>query len=131
MLLHVYFVSLVATLTAVSSQVGLLPSSILCAPGQGPAITRDDCKKALSKFSSESNVIFYSGDVYSHSCGTCKLAITKPSLPNSVHHSGVFSYVLTALHEGIDKCEGKPTNATIGNFQPISVLLDHGAGEKC
>ncbi|EFP85925.1 hypothetical protein PGT21_024584 [Puccinia graminis f. sp. tritici] len=120
---------LAATLAIIQAQ--LLPSSILCAPASGPLITRDDCKKALSKFSSESNVVFWTDKVDSHSCGTCKLAITKPSIPNSVHHAAVRGDALTAMHQGIDKCQGKPTNATIGNFQPISVLLDSGNGEKC
>ncbi|PLW38710.1 hypothetical protein PCASD_11531 [Puccinia coronata f. sp. avenae] len=112
-------------------QAQLLPSSILCAPSSESTITRDDCKKALAQFSFESNVVFWSAKTDSHSCGTCRLAITKPSIPKSVHHAAVRGDVVTALHQGIDKCKGKPTNATIGNFQPVSVLLDFGNGEKC
>ncbi|OAV92087.1 hypothetical protein PTTG_08794 [Puccinia triticina 1-1 BBBD Race 1] len=121
---------LAATLTLIQAQ--LLPSSILCAPSGGPLITRDDCKKSLQKFISESNVIFWSPDVNFRSCGTCKLAITKPSMRlDMIHHAAVRQDVLTAMHQGIDKCGGKPTNATIGNYQPVSVLLSEGNGEKC
>ncbi|KAA1099465.1 hypothetical protein PGT21_008270 [Puccinia graminis f. sp. tritici] len=123
------FLHLAAMLTVIRAQ--LLPSSILCAPARGPLITRDDCKKSLHRFSSESNVIFWSREVNFYSCGTCKLIITKPTLPRSVHHAAVHGDALTAMHLGMEKCEGKPTNATIGNSEPISVLLDHGNGEKC
>ncbi|PLW38711.1 hypothetical protein PCASD_11530 [Puccinia coronata f. sp. avenae] len=112
-------------------QAQLLPSSILCASSHNATITRDDCKRSLALFSSESNVIFWSAKTYSHSCGTCRLSITKPSLPHSDHHAAVFADVLTALHQGMDKCKGRPTNATIGISEPVSVLLDFGNGAKC
>ncbi|PLW50042.1 hypothetical protein PCANC_08182 [Puccinia coronata f. sp. avenae] len=116
-------------------QAGLVPSPaspILCAPlDNRPKITREDCGKALRKFTSESNVVFWSGKGHYHSCGTCRVAITKPSLPNTTHHAAVFSDVLVALHRGYDQCQGTPTNSTIGNYQSVSVLLDVGNGEQC
>ncbi|KAH9443290.1 hypothetical protein MJO28_014747 [Puccinia striiformis f. sp. tritici] len=120
---------LVASVTVIQAQ--LLPSSISCDHSRGPAITRDDCKKALSSFDSESNVAFWTHKINFHSCGTCKITITKPSLPHSVHYAAVYGDALTAMHLGLTKCEGKPTNATIGNSEPISVLLEPGGGEKC
>ncbi|PLW34531.1 hypothetical protein PCANC_19235 [Puccinia coronata f. sp. avenae] len=91
--------------------------------------TAEHCRNALRKFTTESGVIFWSGD-RSHSCGSCKVTITKPSLPNSNHHAAVLAEVLTAVNLGYDKCQGRPTNATIGNYQPVSVLLDDGDGEN-
>ncbi|PLW24711.1 hypothetical protein PCANC_27534 [Puccinia coronata f. sp. avenae] len=99
--------------------------------GSAPKITREDCGKALRKFTSESNVVFWSGKGHYHSCGTCRVAITKPSLPDTTHHAAVFSDVLVALHRGYDQCQGTPTNSTIGNYQSVSVLLDVGNGEQC
>jgi len=118
-----------ATMTIVQAQQ--LPSSILCAPSTAPPITSEDCKKAISKFPSESDVLFWNGNDYYRSCGTCRVAITKPSIAHPRYDAAVLSYVATAVHEGLSKCQGKPTNATIGNSQPISVLLDIGHGEKC
>jgi hypothetical protein len=70
-----------------------------------------------------------------------------------VSNNRVLSEVLTAVNLGYDKCQGRvsqkahhmvyvvftlpvslctsqPTNATIGNYQPVSVLLDDGDGEN-
>ncbi|KAI7935828.1 hypothetical protein MJO28_016699 [Puccinia striiformis f. sp. tritici] len=39
---------------------------------------------------------------------------------------------VTAVLQGVEKCDGAPVIATIGESnQPISVLLDYAAGEKC
>ncbi|KAI9605933.1 hypothetical protein H4Q26_004303 [Puccinia striiformis f. sp. tritici PST-130] len=102
------------------------------ASGQGNSIAKDDCTKALSKFYVESGVVFWSRKVDSHACGTCKVTFTKPSVPNSVHLAGINGDAVTALRQGIETCGGAPVNVTIGDSnQPISVLLDYGAGEKC
>ncbi|KAH9455321.1 hypothetical protein Pst134EA_022792 [Puccinia striiformis f. sp. tritici] len=122
----------VATLTGIQAQT--LPTATTCAQpqGQGNSIAKDDCTKALSKFYVESGVVFWSRKVDSHACGTCKVTFTKPSVPNSVHLAGINGDAVTALRQGIETCGGAPVNVTIGDSnQPISVLLDYGAGEKC
>ncbi|POW22067.1 hypothetical protein PSHT_01613 [Puccinia striiformis] len=135
-----------ATLTGIQAQT--LPTATTCAQpqGQGNSIAKDDCTKALSKFYVESGVVFWSRKVDSHACGTCKVTFTKPSVPNSVHLAGpgtrslkttspvnrINGDAVTALRQGIETCGGAPVNVTIGDSnQPISVLLDYGAGEKC
>ncbi|KAH9455331.1 hypothetical protein Pst134EA_022802 [Puccinia striiformis f. sp. tritici] len=156
MLSYIYLISLVATLTGIQAQT--LPTATTCAQpqGQGNSIAKDDCTKALSKFYVESGVVFWSRKVDSHACGTCKVTFTKPSVPNSVHLAGINGDAVTALRQGIETCGGavsetfpnfssiastnlmtcpikfQPVNVTIGDSnQPISVLLDYGAGEKC
>ncbi|KAH9446290.1 hypothetical protein Pst134EA_030211 [Puccinia striiformis f. sp. tritici] len=66
----------------------------------------------------------------SHKC--YDVTFTKPSVPNSVHLAGINGDAVTAVLQGVEKCDGAPVIATIGESnQPISVLLDYAAGEKC
>ncbi|PLW24114.1 hypothetical protein PCASD_06722 [Puccinia coronata f. sp. avenae] len=85
------------------TQAQLKPSSILCARSHNRSpFMAEHCRNALREFTTESGV-----------------TITKPSLSNSVHHTAVLSEALTAVNLGYDKCQGRPTNATIGSYQPV------------
>lgn len=122
--------SFIAFLVAVQGQPQL-PSSIQCDNSKATPIKREDCRDALNQFPSESNVLFWNQYVHTRSCGSCKISITKPSRPNSKFYAAVKGDAVTAFQQAIDKCGGKPSNTTIGNYVPISVLVDYGDGNKC
>ncbi|OAV98993.1 hypothetical protein PTTG_11936 [Puccinia triticina 1-1 BBBD Race 1] len=105
---------------------------VFCGIVEGPPITRDDCKKSLRKFSHKGGFISWS-DSDVQSCGTCKMSITQPSLPNQIQHTARYHDVLIAIDRGMDKCGGKPANATFGTSEHFSVLLNPAAanGDKC
>lgn len=109
--------------------------TVVCAQGvprDAPPIKREDCREALNLFPSESNVIVWTPGSNFRNCGSCKIYITKPSRPNSHIPAAVKGDAVTAFQQALSQCGGKPANATIGGYVPISVLLVYGdAGDQC
>ncbi|KAH9455325.1 hypothetical protein Pst134EA_022796 [Puccinia striiformis f. sp. tritici] len=98
MLFYVYLISLIATITVIQAQT--LPSATTCAKGSPISIKEKRLQAGIWPICyRERRLFFWSPHANSHSCGTCKITITKPSV--------------ALLHPS-----RRPVNVTIGALDP-------------